>query len=55
MLIYDAAELVFVDESAFNRRTTMRAFGWAPAGGRARRRDFFVKGVKYVNGQQSVL
>jgi len=47
MLVYDAIELVFVDESAFNRRSTMRQFGWAPAGDRARRRDFFVKGVKY--------
>lgn len=48
MLMYDADELVFLDESAFNHRTMMRQFGWAPMGDRAWRRDFFVKGVKYV-------
>jgi DDE superfamily endonuclease len=51
MLMYNANELVFVDESAFNRRTTTRQYGWATMGDRARRRDFFVKGVKYVRAK----
>ena len=49
--MYDADELVFVDESAFNCRTTMQQYGWAPVGDCARRRDFFVKGVKYVRAR----
>lgn len=43
---YQANQLVFVDESATNRYTTMRKKGWAPVGQRARRRDFFVRGQK---------
>ena len=40
--------LVFADESHFNRFTLRRSYGWAPRGNRARRRDFFIRGQKYV-------
>ena len=39
---------VFADESHFNRLTLRRSYGWAPRGSRARRRDFFIRGQKYV-------
>jgi hypothetical protein len=45
---YRADQLVFVDETGVNRHTGARTHGWAPCGERARRRDFFVRGVKYV-------
>jgi len=44
---YEAEQLVFVDESAFDRRTTRRTYAWAPIGTRARRRDFFIRGKRY--------
>jgi transposase len=43
---YEPEQLVFVDESAFDRRTVGRAYGWAPIGTRGRRRDFFVRGKR---------
>ena len=46
--LYTAEQLVFVDESACHRTTTMRSQGWSPCGSRARRRDFFVRGDKYA-------
>ena len=39
-------QLVFVDESHFNRLTFRRSYAWAPRGNRARRRDFFIRGIK---------
>jgi hypothetical protein len=39
-------QLVFVDESHTNRITTRRRYGWAPVGGRSRRRDCFVRGKR---------
>jgi hypothetical protein len=39
---------VFLDESATNRHTAKRSKGWAPIGDRARRRDYFVRGQRYV-------
>ena len=45
---YEARQLVFVDESATDRRTARRGYGWAPTGTRARRRDFFVRGKRQV-------
>ncbi|TFY62431.1 hypothetical protein EVG20_g6705 [Dentipellis fragilis] len=44
---YQPDQLVFVDESHFNRLTLRRSYGWAPIGNRARRRDFFVRGKRY--------
>lgn len=54
---YSAEQLVFVDESAFNRHTARRTMGWATTGTRARRRDFFVRGQRYVvlNSRKSFL
>jgi hypothetical protein len=46
--LYHDWQLVFVDESHCDRRTTQRRGGWAPIGDRARRRDFFIRGIKYV-------
>ncbi|PPR02227.1 hypothetical protein CVT24_011455 [Panaeolus cyanescens] len=44
---YAAEQLVFVDESACNRNTTKRLFGWAPTGQRSRRHDYFIRGQRY--------
>lgn len=44
---YRARQLVFVDESACDRRTARRKYGWARIGDRARRRDFFIRGKRY--------
>ena len=45
---YQANQLVFVDETGVNRNTSTRRYGWASYGERARRRDFFVRGTKFV-------
>ena len=44
---YEPEQLVFVDESAFDRRVSRRSFAWAPLGCRARRRGFFIRGKRY--------
>lgn len=41
---YTSAQLVFVDESAADRRTTYRGYAWALGGSRAVRKAFFVRG-----------
>lgn len=46
---YHPDQLVFVDESAMNRLTTRRPQGWSPVGCRSRRRDFFIRGTRYVH------
>lgn len=46
--LYHDWQLVFLDESHCDRRTTQRCGGWAPIGDRARRRDFFIRGIKCV-------
>lgn len=43
---YEPFQLVFADESAFNRMTLRRSFAWSQRGDRARRRDFFVRGKR---------
>jgi hypothetical protein len=45
---YTPEQLVFADESGYNRFTSRRPYGWAFEGDRARRRDFFIRGIKYV-------
>ena len=45
---YWTDQLVFVDETGVNRNTSARRYGWAPCGDRARRRDFFIRGTKFV-------
>lgn len=39
-------QLVFVDESAADRRTTYRGRAWAIKGQRAQRKAFFVRGKR---------
>jgi hypothetical protein len=45
-LYYTADQLVFVDESSFDRRTTYRGKAWAIQGQRAIRKAFFVRGKR---------
>ncbi len=45
---FEAHHLVFADETHLNRVTLRRRYGWAPIGDRARRRDFFIRGKRYV-------
>lgn len=44
---FGAHHLVFVDESAVDRRTPHRAYGWAPSGERAEMPGCFVRGARY--------
>ena len=50
---YHPDQLVFVDESAMNRLTTWRDWGWAPVGCRSRRWDSFIHGKRYVHHDNS--
>lgn len=43
---YDACQLVFVDESAVDRRTTYRGKAWAIRGRKASRKTFFCRGQR---------
>lgn len=43
---YDANQLVFVDESAVDRRTTYRGYAWALRGRKATRKAFFCRGKR---------
>lgn len=45
---YTPDQIVAVDESACNRRTSYRGYGWAIKGRRAVRKAFFVRGQWYV-------
>lgn len=45
---FSASQLVFVDESACDRRTTYRGRAWAIQGQRAVRKCFFMRGKQYV-------
>ena len=45
---YNAAQLVFVDESACDRRTFLRDRAWALEGLRACRKQVFARGKRYV-------
>lgn len=44
---YNSEQLVFVDESACDRRTTYRGHAWAIKGRRAVRKAFFTRGKRY--------
>ena len=47
-LRFTAEQTVFVDESSFDRRTSLRTRAWALCGERASKRCFFVRGHRYV-------
>lgn len=47
-LKYRADQLVFLDESSFDRRTPGRRYGWAPRGQRAYAPTHFVRGTRYA-------
>jgi transposase len=47
-LFYLPEQLVFVDESSCDRRTTYRKKAWAIRGQRAIRKAFFIRGQRYV-------
>jgi len=44
---YTAEQLVFVDESSVDRRTTYRGRAWSIRGTKAQRKAFFVRGRRY--------
>lgn len=44
---YQPRELVFIDESSFDKRTCNRLRGWAKLGGRIIRPVFFLRGARY--------
>jgi hypothetical protein len=44
---YDASQLVFVDESSVDRRTTYRGRAWSICGTQAQRKVFFIHGRRY--------
>jgi len=44
---YEAHQLVFVDESAVDRRTSYRGRAWSYSGTKAQRKAFFMRGKRY--------
>jgi len=48
MTQYTPLQLVFTDESAYDRRTLSRRYGWSFKGRRARKPIFFVRGKRYT-------
>jgi hypothetical protein len=45
---YRPDQLVFVDESSVDRRTSYRGSAWSFRGTQAQRKAFFVRGRRYV-------
>ena len=45
---YEPRQLVFIDESSVDRRTTYRGRAWSIRGTKAQRKAFFVRGRQYV-------
>ena len=43
---YEPNQLIFVDESAVDRRTTYRGWAWAIRGMKATRKAFFCRGKR---------
>lgn len=52
---YQSYQLVFVDESSCDRRTTYRNRAWAVRGRRAVRKTFFVRGRRYIHYPFAIL
>lgn len=48
MTQYTPLQLVFTDESAYDRRTLSRRYGWSFKGRRARKPVFFVRGKRFT-------
>lgn len=46
---YDPEQLIFVDESAVDWRTTYRGRAWAIRGRKATRKAFFCRGQRYTS------
>jgi predicted transcriptional regulator YheO len=44
---YSPSQLVFSDESAYDRRTLSRRYGWNFKGRRACKHTFFIRGKRY--------
>ena len=42
--MYNPVQLVFVDESSFDRRVTYRQYGWGEEGTRVYRKAYFARG-----------
>ena len=45
---YSSIQLVFSDESAYDRRTLSRRYGWSFKGRRVRKPVFFIRGKRYT-------
>ena len=45
---YSPNQLVFSDESAYDRRSLSRKYGWNISGRRARKPTFFVRGKRFT-------
>ena len=45
---YTANQLVFADESAYDKRSLSRRFGWSIIGSRAKKATFFVRGQRFT-------
>ena len=45
---YTASQLVFSDESVYDKRTLSRKYGWNISGRRAQKPSFFIRGKRYT-------
>ncbi|CAG8509799.1 1155_t:CDS:1, partial [Dentiscutata heterogama] len=45
---YIPSQLVFSDETAYDRRTLSRRYGWSFSGQRAQKHTFFVRGRRFT-------
>ena len=45
---FNPEQLVFVDESSVDKRTSQRHYGWSEGGRRAEMHGHFVRGTRYV-------
>jgi len=51
--VYTPEQLIFVDESSVDRRTTYQGHAWSIRGTKAQRKAFFVRGRRYVRSSDS--
>ena len=50
-MYFEPRQLVFADESAFDRQAARQNYAWAPMSHQARRQDFFIHGKQYSYSQ----